>query len=317
MTNKGLLRIGQVGAGAEADLHLRAFVESARVGDVCLVAEGPEGERLAAAWGIVKWRADWPELLAEESVDVVNLAVGPERAPALAAEALRAGKHVMVAAPPAATLEDFDEMVAVAEASGRRLLVQLTELAHPALQRARKLVAAGEIGPLQLARSLVLCPEAPEGEALRAALYQAAYVLEAFLGPAREVLALGSPGPALAAVLAHESGALGEIAVVCAAGAAPAHETQLVGGEGLLLVRDAPEDEMPLLLTRGRETLPVPVPLPLQVRPWLVARMLGGLLEALAEDHEADATLAQARSALATALACEESARQKWVVESG
>ena len=61
---------------------------------------------------------------------------------------------------------------------------------------------------------------------------------------------------------------------------------------------------MPLLLTRGRETLPVPVPLPLQVRPWLVSRMAGGLLEALGEDREADVTLAQARSALATALAC-------------
>lgn len=315
MTNKGLLRIGQVGAGAEADLHLRAFVESPHVGDVCLVAEGPEGERLAAAWGIVKWQADWAELLAEESVDVVNLAVGPEQTPELAMEALRAGKHVIVGAPPAATLEAFDAMVAVAEATGRRLLAQLTDLAHPAWVRARRLVSGGEIGPIHLARTLVLGPRVADPEGQFAAWYRAAYVLEDCLGRAQEVVALEATEWAVAAVLRHESGAVGEVAASYAEAAAAAQETQLVGSDGLLLMRDAPEDEMPLLLTHGRETVPVPVPLPLHVRPWLVERMLGGLLEALVVDREAEVTLAQARSALAAALACQEAARTRKLAE--
>jgi predicted dehydrogenase len=317
LTAKGLLRIGQIGAGPQAHLHLQAFVESAPVGDVYLVApEGPEREALVRRWGIIKRVvADEQELLADETVDVLNVALAPEAAPAVAEAGLRAGKHVILEAPPAVTLEAFDGMVAAAEAASRRLFVQLPELMHPALIRGRRLVQDGEIGAPCLGRCLIVRSSAGADCGSRfAALYQAAYVVQYFLGPARTALAEGAEpegasAQLAAAVLTHEGPALGEIAVSCTAGASHTQEMHLVGPEGLLLARDDPEDELPLLLTRGRETMPVPAPTPLHVRPWLASRMLGGFIECLVRGTEPETTLAEARAALATTLAMEASAQ--------
>jgi predicted dehydrogenase len=307
------LRIGQIGAGLQAHLHLQALVENQRVGDVYLAEpEGPEREALTRRWGIVKRVvADWHELLAEDSVDMVNVALGPEAAPEVAEAALQAGKHVILEAPPALTLAEWDRLTATAEAAGRRLFVQHAELMHPALIRGRKLVEEGEVGPLFLGRCLIVRSSAGDACGPRfAALYQAAYVLQYFLGPALTAVGESTapdtpPGHVAAAVLTHAGAALSEIAVSCTSGASHAQECHLIGSEGTLLARDDPEDEQPLLLTRGRETLEVSAPTPLHVRPWLVSRMLGSFVECLVGGSEPEVTLADARAALATVLAIE------------
>jgi predicted dehydrogenase len=319
VTPKGRLRVGQIGAGCGAQLYLRALVDSPHVGDVYL-AEPDEAARqaLVRPWGVIKRDvADYAELLAEPSVDVIHLSVPPAQAPELALAALAAGKPVILQGPPAPSLRAWDAVVRAAEAAGLPLLVGMPQLAHPALLRARELSEDGEIGSLLLGRCLIAGADAlvadgcehPEQDAQHfAALYQGAYVLQYVLGPAATVLAESAPESA-AALLTHGDAVLGEIAVTTEEDGAGAQEVSLVGREGMLLAREAPDDELPLLLTRGHETTPIPVPLPLTVAPWLATRMMAGCLDALVHGHEPPVPLADVRAALATALACLDSAQ--------
>ena len=79
-------------------------------------------------------------------------------------------------------------------------------------------------------------------------------------------------------------------------------ERWIVGTEGLLVLRDDPEWDLPMLGCRGEEVIPIPIPELLQVRPWYEARMLDHFIECLRHDKEPVVSVAEARAALATAL---------------
>ncbi len=332
MTPKGKLRVAQLGGGAIAHLHMPALVENPQVGDVYL-ADPAEDARLALTrrWGIIKHAvSDYHELLDEESVDLVNLAVPPHLNSHLACEALRAGKHVIVESPPALALDDFDRMVEAAQQSGNRLFAALCLRRHPAHLKARELIDAGEIDELLLGSSLVLAPPPEEaagwksnpeqggGVIFGAGFHQVSF-LQHFLGPARAVSAqtcratVPSSTPAedtAGATLQHGKAKLSTFTATYASpGLHPLRERCLVGTKGMLLIRDDPEDELPLILRRGEEFVPVPVRAPLKIHPGNVAQMLHHFIECLVEEKEPEVTLAEARQALATTIGFHQSAR--------
>jgi predicted dehydrogenase len=117
------LRIGVVGAGHFGRFHAlkvaanpRAAlagvcdVDAARAASVATEADGP--------------RLDWPGLLAAS--DAVVIATPAEAHFKLAAEALQAGRHVLVEKPIAATLAEAEELARLAAAHG--LILQVGHL---------------------------------------------------------------------------------------------------------------------------------------------------------------------------------------------
>lgn len=68
---------------------------------------------------------------------------------AVAEQALRAGKHVLVEKPMALTLDDAQAMVALAESMQRRLAVGHVLLSHPAVEALSDLVRSGELGEIR------------------------------------------------------------------------------------------------------------------------------------------------------------------------
>ena len=64
----------------------------------------------------------------------------------LTIQALKAGKHVLCEKPMAITLEECESMLAEAEKAGKRLLIGQNQRLAKAHEKARELVAAGEIG---------------------------------------------------------------------------------------------------------------------------------------------------------------------------
>ena len=324
MTPDGRLRVVQIGGGPDSDYYLRAFVEIPSVADVVLVEpDAARREALAARWGIVKRAVgNWREALADPAADLAHVALPPAQAPAAARAALAAGKHVILSGPGASSLADLDALVQAAHQARRQLFVSLPQLLHPAVERAAALVEAGEIGEVHLAEVALLTatPEAPppgSGSARRAAedtppalgaAFDALYVLQRLLGPARAVVA-ARRGDCLGATLLLGKSALATLTVGPAEqGGRRREERRLTGAQGTLLLRDDPEDELPLVLLRGEEVLPLRVRCPLEVRPLYLARMLAHFVDCLRQGRAPGVTLDQARAALATALAVEEAA---------
>ena len=116
------LRIGVVGLGWVAGAHIETFkkVQGARVTAVC--SRRPLDEAaLAARFGIpLKAYQSYEEMIADETVDVIDICTPHPFHARQAIAAAKAGKHLIIEKPVALTLEDARALdIAVAEAGVR------------------------------------------------------------------------------------------------------------------------------------------------------------------------------------------------------
>jgi predicted dehydrogenase len=94
------------------------------------------------------------EVLADDQVDAVAIATPAGTHLPVALAALRAGKHVLVEKPLAATYAEGKELVAEAERRGLTLMCDHTYCYTPAVLRIRELVRAGELGEVHFLDSV-------------------------------------------------------------------------------------------------------------------------------------------------------------------
>jgi predicted dehydrogenase len=92
--------------------------------------------------------ADFDEVLAADEIDAVMLATPIATHHELAAGALRAGKHVFVEKPMAETVEQAEELVALAKANDRVVMPGHTFLYSPPVVKVKELIDSGELGDL-------------------------------------------------------------------------------------------------------------------------------------------------------------------------
>src|SRR5471030_2636417 len=88
------------------------------------------------------------QVLADPEIGAVALATPVGTHYAMAKAALEAGKHVLVEKPLATRGAEADELVALAAAKGRVLMVAHTFVYHPAIQHIRSQIQAGVLGKL-------------------------------------------------------------------------------------------------------------------------------------------------------------------------
>nr|WP_277882650.1 Gfo/Idh/MocA family oxidoreductase [Microcoleus sp. FACHB-68] len=95
-----------------------------------------------------KTTANWEDVMADPEVDAVVVATPASTHYKLAKVALEAGKHVLVEKPLAMCTTEADELVALAEATGRTLMVGHTFLYNAAVRHLKQLLDKGELGEL-------------------------------------------------------------------------------------------------------------------------------------------------------------------------
>ncbi|MBN8992705.1 MAG: Gfo/Idh/MocA family oxidoreductase [Rhizobiales bacterium] len=84
-------------------------------------------------------------LAAVPDIDAVALCTPPQVRSALAAAALRAGKHVLLEKPPGATLSEFEPLLAMARQTGRTLFTAWHSRFAPAVEPAKDFLDRREI----------------------------------------------------------------------------------------------------------------------------------------------------------------------------
>jgi predicted dehydrogenase len=139
--------VGVVGAGPWGVRVARAFART-RGADLRWICD-LDADRLARAGAGhpgARLTRDLDELLADRQVDAVAVAVDAPAHHAVARRALAAGRHVLVEKPMALSLAASADLCALAEARGRLLMVGHVLLHHPAVLRAREIIAAGGLG---------------------------------------------------------------------------------------------------------------------------------------------------------------------------
>ena len=105
-------------------------------------------EKSARSFPGARATSELSDLLSDDSLDAVVLATPvPSHAP-LAIEVAQAGKHCFVEKPLATTAADAERAVEAARSAGRILMVGHLLEYHPAVDRLKELIDAGELGTL-------------------------------------------------------------------------------------------------------------------------------------------------------------------------
>ncbi|GAA2236059.1 Gfo/Idh/MocA family oxidoreductase [Kitasatospora cystarginea] len=110
--------------------------------------------RVLGEYSTVAATDDYAEVLADPGVAAVAVATPAGTHLEVALAALRAGKHVLVEKPLAATGEEGRLLVAEAERRGLVLMCDHTYCYTPAVGRIRELVGSGELGDIQYVDSV-------------------------------------------------------------------------------------------------------------------------------------------------------------------
>lgn len=134
-----------IGAGFAGDVHAEAIracgVEIAVV--VCL-AEA-EAAAFAEKWGIPKWGEDVALALGDD-IDSVHICTPPTTHGELIRRVLGAGKHVVCEKPLCLDAKEAEQLAELEKASDKVCALMLNVRYHMACQRAREILASGELG---------------------------------------------------------------------------------------------------------------------------------------------------------------------------
>jgi predicted dehydrogenase len=145
-----MLKVGIIGAG------LIGRKRAANLAGATLVAVADRSreraEKLAADHG-AQVEATATSLVARRDVDAVIVATTNDALASSAIAALEAGKHVLVEKPAGRRPSEIEAQRRAAEQAGRVLRVGFNHRFHPALQRAKAILAGGELGPLLYIRA--------------------------------------------------------------------------------------------------------------------------------------------------------------------
>ena len=144
------LRVGVIGLGEVAELHLRAYKETEGIEVVAGADTRPE--RVAAVTGLwgIRGYGDYGEMLDKEHPDIACVLTPAASHARIAREAAGRGVHVLCEKPFALTLDDATAMIETCRAEGVMLFYGSSYRFLPPLMKAREMVGQGRLGTVTL-----------------------------------------------------------------------------------------------------------------------------------------------------------------------
>jgi predicted dehydrogenase len=143
------IRVGVVGLGYWGPNLARNFaaIQGCEVSWLCDASEEARA-KLTGSFAGARGTGELEDLLADPELDAVVLATPVPTHAELATRVLEAGKHCFVEKPLATTVQEAQRAVDAAERAGRILMVGHLLEYHPAVERLKELLDAGELGSL-------------------------------------------------------------------------------------------------------------------------------------------------------------------------
>ncbi len=146
-SGKSRMRVAVVGVGYWGKNLVRNFHELGALEALCDSDPSAEAAYKGRYEGI-RFESDYAKLLSDPSVDAVALATPAVTHHEMAKAALEAGKDVLVEKPLAVDVKHGEELVKLAEAKGRILMVGHILRYHPAILKLKQLIKDGALGKI-------------------------------------------------------------------------------------------------------------------------------------------------------------------------
>jgi predicted dehydrogenase len=143
------IRTAIFGTGFMGRVHLEAvrrleFVEAAAIAG----RNAEAAQRLGAGFSVPKITNNYREILRDPAIDAVHICTPNAQHFPMAKDALNAGKHVICEKPLATSVDDGEELVALAAERGLRNCVCHNLRFYPMVQQMRAMRKAGDLGEL-------------------------------------------------------------------------------------------------------------------------------------------------------------------------
>jgi len=142
------LKAAVVGAGFIGPVHVEALRRLGIGVTGILGCDAAESQAAKESIGLPKAYASLDELLADDTVDAVHLAVPNVLHYPFAKKVLAAGKHVMCEKPLAMNSDESSELVELAKSSGVAAAVCYNIRYYPLNLQARSMIARGDLGDI-------------------------------------------------------------------------------------------------------------------------------------------------------------------------
>ena len=141
------MKIALLGTGF-GQAHAAVYADRPDVDEVVVFGRTPD--KLATIGGQFGFATttDLDALLADPSVDLVDICLPTALHADVAVRALQAGHDVLIELPLATTLADAHRIIAAQQATGRQAFVDMFSRFSPASQQLRQAVADQRYGPL-------------------------------------------------------------------------------------------------------------------------------------------------------------------------
>ncbi|MFX3623122.1 MAG: Gfo/Idh/MocA family protein [Ectobacillus sp.] len=145
----GTLKVGVIGCGSIAQhRHLPEYAFNPHVELVAVCDINKERAAKAAKKYGAKAYISYEELLESGEVDAVSVCTPNYLHAPISIAALKAGVHVLCEKPMATSAEEAQAMIEAAKQSGKKLMIAHNQRFVPSHQKARQLIAGGEIGKI-------------------------------------------------------------------------------------------------------------------------------------------------------------------------
>jgi len=142
------LNVGIIGTGWCGGIRAIAASRSPLVGSLQIAEIDPDRRAgMAAEVNPTRATGDWEEIISDPDIDTVMVSATPETTHhPMAKAALAAGKHVLLEKPMALTLDEADELIALAEAGGVKFTIGYSQRFNTKQALAKRSVDDGSLG---------------------------------------------------------------------------------------------------------------------------------------------------------------------------
>lgn len=154
------LRVAVIGLGWMGGAHARAYSrvrhhypDSPAKAILAAVSDSSPGREAAAEqYGALKFYPQWTDVIADPDIDAVSVTVPNVLHREIGCAVLESGKHLWIEKPVGLGADDARAVADAAATAGRRTAVGFNYRNAPAVEAARALIAAGDIGTIAHAR---------------------------------------------------------------------------------------------------------------------------------------------------------------------
>ncbi len=197
-----MIRIGVIGAGFGALVHVPAFREIAGATVIGIASRDPVHAKIAAEKFGIRAFSSWRELIESPDIDAVSVALPAGIQPEVVLAAIARGKSVLCEKPLALDAAAGQRMLQAAKETGVVAMVDFEFPELPAWQKAKEILDNGELGALQSVsiewmsaswadpkRAWTWNCDKEQGGVMRALGIHSLHYLEWFCGPVQSLTA--------------------------------------------------------------------------------------------------------------------------------